>query len=459
VNEAAGGSLAAVEQSKAAAQERRATARRALEEALAAKDVDRIAEALAAARQADLGLCAETRLAQSLVDPARYIRDGLSCEDMDEMLLLPKEFRGLSEAEAIASERAACKSMSREQLQARVVELSRYLAKSRIHARPRLEEALQTRLEAADAASLRDLADALARADAAYNEVAARHLADFQAQLQRQHEEAVAAAAASAAAEAQQRLAAEEEELRALAEAALAQEQCARLSEVIAFNEGLKAVEEVLSQDEALVRQAHAYNSLSVAVLGLEDAIIAGRSAETELEALRAAAAKTDVFVVDLLARLPESSAELCKRAAAVPTEPLLRRHLASQLDHLATAAFVPPGSGLLGELLGRAFRWIYVLQPDAAPLPSQGAAGRVPEAERNLAALSFAAGPLGQGANGDTDVQRLESALSVLEGSLGGLCRERAAAWMEEARSALILRQTICAVKARVQCLNAAVL
>lgn len=454
---AARNSLAMIEQSRAGAIERRAAAQRGLEDALAAKDVGRIAEALERARQVGLGVCAATRIAQSIIDPQKVLRDGLTSKELDEMLLLPTEFRGLTEEEAIAAERAACTSMDREQLQERVVELSQYLAMSRLHARARLEQALQTRLEAADTASLKDLSDALALANAEYDEVAARDLADFEAQLQQQHEEAVASATASAVAEAQRRLDAEGEQLRCLAEASLEEVRGARLKEVISLKSGLEAVEEVLSQDEALVRQAHAYNSLSVAVLGLEDAIIAGRSAEAELEALRSAAGKADAFVAELLARLPVASAELCKRAASVPTEPLLRHQLASHLDDLADAAFVPPGSGLLGEVLGRLFRWLYILQPQALPLPSpmQHAASEVSETERNLLALGFAA----PGSHTEMDIQRLESAFIHLESSLGGRCRERAATWMAEARAALILRQTLWAVKARVQCLNAALL
>lgn len=416
--------LAHVDQSQADAAESRGAAQRALEEALRTRDLGIIAEALAGARNAGL-VSAETRMAEGLLEPAQIVRDGLSCEDLDE--LLPKELRGLSEEEAVVAERAACARLNKEELQARVVELSRYLALSRLHARPRLEQALLTRLEAADAASLRDLGEALARADAAHDEATARELAELEVELQQQHEEAVAAATVAAMAEAERAVAAEDEKLREAAEAALQQ-----------------------------VRQMNAYNSLSVAVLGLEDAITTGRSALPELEALRVAAGKADAYVEQLLVQLPESCAELCKRAAAVPTEPLLRQRLVSQLDDLAAVAFTPPGGGLLGEVLGRVFRWCYVLTPDAVPLPAPGGAPQ--EVERNLTALSCAAlSCAARETPGEVDALELETALACLEGSLGGRCRERAAAWMAELRSALILRQTLWAVKAHVQYLHAA--
>jgi len=378
------------------------------------------------------------------------------------MALMPEELRGLSPEEAERAERSGSESLSREQLEARVVELSRYLAAGRLHAKSRLEQALLTRLEAADAANLRDLGDALQRASEEREVSTKKEMQALEADLTARHEEAVQQTEKQAAEEVQALLNADMEQLRSTAQEVLAEERGKRLREVVALNSGLASLEEVLEQDAAAVQRAQIYNGLSVAALRLEEALLAGRSAAPELQALRSAASKADGFVDALLSGLPAGCAKLCQKPAAVPTEPLLRSQLGELLDDLVAAAFVPPNSGLLGGLLGRVFSWFYVLDTGALTRQSSGAAaaegGSVTEASRNLAALSESCAatkmPRQSGDEGSAD---LTQALMVLEGSLRGHCREQAAGWLAEAREALLLRQAVRTAKAKAQCLSMA--
>jgi hypothetical protein len=384
------------------------------------------------------------------------VHEGLGEEDLAELLQLPERLRGLTEEEARAAEIGACAALDRQQLQARVVELSRYLATSRLHARAWLEQALHMRLQAADAASLRDLQEALARKGEEHDEATAHELHQLQVSLHQQHNEAVTAAVQTAVAQAQERLNAQELQWREAAQAAVTEACTARLKEVVVLNSGLASVEEALAQDETLVKEAHAYTGLTVALAGFEDAMVAGRSAGAELEALRAAAARADSVVAGMLAKLPKGCLELCRRNGVLPTPPLLRYRLAAELEDWVAAALVPPRSGLLGEVFGRLLGRLYVLLPSAVPLSGISAAGGSPgttEAERNLAVLSRVATPLISGSYAGP--QAIACSLAQFESSLEGLCRQRAAAWIAEARDVLTLHQTLWAVKARVQCLN----
>jgi len=398
-----------------------------------------VGEALAEAKEAGV-TGKEVHLAEALVR-ADLRSDALSPE---RLLQLPEEFHGLDEAQARAAEQERCETLSREQLEARVIELTRLLAMARLHATARVDQALMTQLEAADAASLRSLREALASAEEDYNKAADVEYKALEEELLQKQKQEVDEAIASARAEATAALEAEREKLEASAKEAVMEARAERLPDVISLNSGLKSLEKVLLEDDAVVQRARAYNSLSAALLCLEEAILAGGGAQAELEALSKASTEVnDAFVTDLLSSLPSPAANLCRRAAPVPTEPLLRQSLSKQLGDLAAVAFIPPKSGLLGEVVGRVFRQLYILGGEPVTEDSDAAC--------NLAALGRAqhAAAAGSGV-------QLREAIQNLEATLRGSCRERGMMWLEEARAALELRQTLSAVKARVQCLNA---
>ncbi|CAE8602186.1 unnamed protein product [Polarella glacialis] len=440
--------LQSVEAERVAGLEQREGALLALRSALGGEDAAAISEALSKARKACISATSEFQLAESLSVSAR-LSEGFAEASLEKLMQLPSEFHGLNEDQAEASERARNANLGRGELEARVLELTRHLAHGRLHAQARLDQALLTQLEGADAASLRALGQALEKAGAERDQVANEEYAALEVTLRERQEAEVVKAIADAQAAAAAKLEDDRQKLLAAASQAALEAQADRLAEVVSLSSGLAALEEVLMQDEAVVQRAHAYNSLSASLLSLEDAILAGRGACTELEALRQASADVnDAFVANLLSTLPADSADLCRRAGSVPTEPLLRQRLSSQLSDLATAAFVPAGSGLLGEVIGKVFRQLYILGRDSVVLDIP----QETEASRNLAALGSAAGAVAGGGE-------LREALDRLEGSLRGTCQERASTWLEEARAALQLRQTLEAVKARVQCLNATLL
>lgn len=457
-SEAASGMFESVERSLAVGSERRAIAEDTLKAALAANDLQALIEALALARSAGLGATADVKFAESIAEPVHFIREGLRSSELEELLLLPAQLRGLSPEGAEAAELKACENFDREQLEARVVELARSLAAGRLHAKSRLEQALLTRLEQADMASLQDLGNALQRIAEQREQLAMLNLTKLKSELEQAQAVAVAQVQQDAVNEVQQLMDNEVAELETIADEVLTEERSQRLSEVVSLSKGLADVVEVVTQDAVHVQRAQAYNNISMAVLGLEDAIVSGRGAQVELEVLRVVAGQSDGFVDGILQQLPKDCADLCRRKEGVPTEPLLRQQLAARLDELAAAALTPPNSGLLGELVGRALRKLYILDPDALPRESIGgmvACSATAEASHNLAVLSRSRAAVAAPADGG--VAGLEVALAHLEGGLGGLCRERAASWLEEARTALLLRQAIRAVKARVQCLSAA--
>merc|ERR1711948_125715 len=115
------------------------------------------------------------------------------------------------------------------------------------------------------------------------------------------------------------------------------------------------------------------------------------------------------------------------------------------QLGELVTASFVPPNSGLLGELVARVFRRLYILE--APPWPNQDTANAPTVVDRNLEVLSRVANPIRR--------DELHTTLECLENSLEGLCRDRSSDWLVATRSQLLLRQMLWVAKARVQCLT----
>eukprot|EP00435_Cladocopium_sp_Y103_P034372 s128_g8.t2 len=247
-------------------------------------------------------------------------------------------------------------------------------------------------------------------------------------------------AVAQAEQEAQEQWELEREQLMQQAEEAKLEAQADRVEEVVAMRKGFDDLEAVLKKDqremrdEAIMKRAHSYSRLSAAVLSLEEALLRG-NATKELEALQQAAAEARRLRFG-----KDTGVELLARP--VPTERIhavrqkesgLRHVLSEHLSRWATAALVPPESGLLGELLGRAFRQLYILDGEDES-----------ETARNLRVLGKAAK--------HTNVRE---ALPLLD-ELQGLAAKRVEATTREARQVLHVRQTLQAVKAHVQCLNA---
>jgi len=427
--------------------ERREAAMDALLKAMDQEDYEALSQALDAAKAAGIVDGTEIHLAESLCAPLRM---PASFAELEKLLHLPQEFRGLDEAQVEAAERERCQGMNREQLEARVVELTRLLAMGRLHAKARVEQALLTHVEAVDAASLQSLGKALTCVCESFDKASEASLAELKAELRQQQEAAVAQATAEAQAEGQKILEAEQEAIMAAAQATIQEASGERLAEVVSLSSGLQSLEKVLAQDEAVVQRSRAFNSLSAALLCLEDAVLANRGAKAELQALRRAAAEVDdAFVTNLLSSMPAAAAQLCHRASPVPTEPVLRQSLSAKLGDLASAALVPPGRGLLGEVIGKVFSFMYVLDGEPTGVPQDS------EVSKNLLALGRARRAAASGSHA-----QLREALEDLEVTLRGTCQERAGpAWLDEARATLQLRQTLSAVKARVQCLRSTLL
>lgn len=427
--------VASAESSRLAGIEQRNAAKQALRDAVESKDFAQLQLALAAANEACLGTCAESELAESLVTPSLQLRRALQ----------PAAEATASAAEAAESEFAATADMSEDELRSRVIELSRCVAAGRLYGKVRLEEVLATNLEAAEACSLEIAEEGLKRLKADLDEQALNYYAELETGLIEQHADTVANRKAEASRDAEERLANEDADMQEVSDTTVAFMKSLHLDEVISFSSGLKCTQEAVDDEQSEVERYYARNGLSQALVILEDSILAGRSCEAELEAVRLAAGKADSFVADMLANLPSGCMTLCQQGA-VPTEDAIKKHLPTQLHELASRALLPPGGGLAAELIACFFRNLYVVNSEAHVAVS-GEDGAAQEVRRSLDAISRLAQAKSPG--------ELEEALLHLEGSLTGSCVEEAKEWLHETRCALLLRQAIWAAKARVQCLT----
>jgi hypothetical protein len=448
VKQASASVLECIDGERRSSEVRRADAVWALREAMATREPARIEEAWKAARASAADVCAETRLAESVVEPAKFLRDGLQCGELSEILLVPDELRGLTEEAAVAAERAACANMDVEQLRTRVTALSRYLAASRLHARSRLEAALLDQLEAAEEHSLQKLEEGLVALAEERDKSAAETLAALDADLQKLHAESVADAKAKAEAEINAMLDAERTRLQEEIRAAVLAERGLRIHEVLKARVDLHDLEEVLQKDAAvLLGSVQDHGTLALATVSLEEAVASDKSASVEFDTLLATAERVDSFSAHVLQALPSSSKALCCHAGPIPARSLLVQRFTNEIDDLAAAAFVPPGGGLFAQIVGRIFRWCYRFDNEATPPEPVSS-----EMRRNLEVLASASAGAREQNSDD-----LSLALATVESSLVGELAVRSGPALAEIRSALLVRQALLALKARVHCLSSA--
>lgn len=444
--EAAELSLARLEQARFAAVEKRSSAKKALSEAIESKNCVQLQAALASAQEANLGTCAETELAQSLTAQSLLLQEALRGSNL---IASPAELRGLSGADAAAAELASSAEMTEDQLRNRVVELAGWVAAGRLHARGRLEEVLAMQLEVADERSLRSLEEGLKRLSADNDEVAEKDFEEMDASLHSLHNEAVTATRMEASRAAAEVLAASKASMDENTDDLIAAARSQYLEEVVGSAKGFQHVEDVVGSEAARIENFQARVGLSAAVLGLEEAIMAGRKCDKEFQNLQSAAGQADSFVSELFESLPEGCKAIC-REGDVPTEETIRKRLPSQLRNIATAAFLPPGGGMAAEIMAHLFRGTYFLGCEANSAASEDKA--TTEIQNNLSAISR----VFQATESGTVRGELEEALLHLDAALTGRCREAASKCIADTRSALLLRQALWAAKARVWCLTA---
>lgn len=159
---------------------------------------------------------------------------------------------------------------------------------------------------------------------------------------------------------------------------------------------------------------------------------------------LQAAQNDSSGFVAKLLAALPEAPA-----ATNDLTVSGIRQSFDQQLPTLAAAALTPPAEGIFGRLVtasfGRVLAAAFDLRPGAEPEatesdPSEGA-------RQNLAKLALSARCL--------DAGDAAGALQTIE-ELTGDCGRVAQPWAQRMRQALLVQQTLRALCAKAECLNA---
>eukprot|EP00405_Crypthecodinium_cohnii_P021035 CAMPEP_0206475482 /NCGR_PEP_ID=MMETSP0324_2-20121206/34105_1 /ASSEMBLY_ACC=CAM_ASM_000836 /TAXON_ID=2866 /ORGANISM="Crypthecodinium cohnii, Strain Seligo" /LENGTH=600 /DNA_ID=CAMNT_0053950847 /DNA_START=85 /DNA_END=1887 /DNA_ORIENTATION=+ len=433
--------------------EKRAAARAKLQEAMDGEDPQTILAALAEAKAAGLGVDSTVRLAETLAGVATVSATSPDGQ-LDEMLqLLPKEMQGLSVESAESAERDLASSMDRAALEARVVELSRYLATGRLHAKTRLEQALLSRLEAADEKGMQDLADSIKTLESERDAALEVTKGKLESELKAVHQEAVEKGKEDAAEYVGNLLVSDMKQLTQVARDIFYEERSKRTDEVVAQSVGFTELEEALQGDIEAVKKARGAASLASVAIALEDALAnASRDARAELSAFKVAATEAGSCVSQALAGLPEASLKLCEKSEPVPTVVTLREDLARNLKEFVAAAFIAPGSGILGELKGRFWADVFLTASRWEPLRQLLTPSTLDDPEGNLEVLSKGY----EAIRSKGSLSELTETVLLLESSLKGLSHERSAPWLAKAREVLLLRQALYIAKAQAQCLNA---
>lgn len=391
----------------------RLEARREISEALAARDAVRTAKAMLMLQRAALDPLEEAAVARSNLEAA-----AMKDEPVDNM--------------AKHVEFAA--DIPAHDLQSRIKTMTADLAAEWSGSPEDFKRRLSDRLFALEESSLRELHDELVKADEHREEIHSEQLREQSDKCQEQLEEVVAGEAAKATVVADAELASDDADILHVCADMMMDELGSGLDRIALLSLEMASIQKAMSGEEALVRRLHRHNAFSSAVSKLERTLLNGRYANADLKALRGEASSADVFSALLLSMLPPSVEEYCCHPCS-PTEAVLRQRLAGETKGLAATAFAP-GSGLLSELIGQTFAWLYILDADAHPPHAS------PEAARNLAVLNRAA-----------QAPDVRSAVLELETGLTGSCKEQASPILAETRAALELRQVLAAVSARVRC------
>lgn len=439
---------------------RKAAALGALEDAVASRLPRNCEEALAEARAAGVAPCPASEMASLLAQnrPAyRALADQISSRIAADDIC-----SGLSADDVALAEADAAATMDAEALCRRAAELARALVVNHQLLSRRVEAALpQAGAELSEACALRAAAT-LGNFKAEMKVGAEAKVQELHAAFEKRAEEAAAQARARVREMAEARtlaLRAVGEEQRHQAVASAREALAERLGKL---SEQLQAVGALEADTRGPHRLAGASRSLSRVLLG-ESCSLGGRgrawSPVLASPLGNGDASAADAFASRLIASLPP---EVARSTGEEGQSEALGRRFAVELPGLVSMAFTPPAAGLLGSLLaaalGRIFGAVFSLhgeKPGDVGQPTPPLGGRfcaaTEEAEdilrRNLSALSRAAHLLERG--------KLEGALAEIERDLRGACREKAGAWMEEARRVLLLQQISRALWARARCLN----
>jgi len=244
---------------------------------------------------------------------------------------------------------------------------------------------------------------------------------------------------------------AERARLQADIQAALIAERGLRVNEATKARAGLDILEEVLRRDAvALLRRAQDHGTLALAIVCLEHAVESAAGASVELDRLVATAERVDNFSAKVLQAMPSDSKALFRQCGAIPTQSSLVQRFIAEVENLALASLVPPGGGLLAEMVGRIFWWCYVFDATATPSEQVGSTSEASTTRQNLEVLASAAS---HARGGHSDA--LSQALVNVEASLSDEVAVRSATGFKEIRNALLMRQALLALKSRAHCLS----
>jgi len=431
---------------------RRAAARAALEAAIACKSVAACAEALAEAKDAEVEPCPAMELAAILAEaPAHKLMASELAAQIAAQRLRP-EARVLSIEDLIAAEESAAATMGVEQLHHRVAELAAAIVTNQKSLSRQLEE----RLIAAED----ELTDACARrADRTLRHFSEeRTLVDqaHRSKITELHRQRKEAAIREGVTRVKEDACASVENFRREARGVIDADIAATREEIHKQLLGLQG-----HLADLAVIDTHGLSSKHVAAAA---ARVAGAAATGDSTTLlqEYANATADGFAARLLACVAGETAQRHRRTESAPGLRDVQCSFDGELGNFVAAAFaMPGGEGILNKFVSHAvgciFSKLYVpggYLPCAQQPPASGADGKneegTPEAVRqNLAALSFAARLIKRG--------NVRGALEELDTQLTGACRRQAAAWMDEARHAVLVVQATNALQARARCLNAA--
>jgi len=348
--------------------------------------------------------------------------------------------QGLTAEDVVAAERDSSETLSEEKLKARVVELAMAIVTTHRHMTEKLgQEMVVTEQELQESSAQREeLAhknlnqeyDLVDQAKAAkLTEIYNARTEEAKAQLMKKSQDVTEVLLES------------ERNVAALRDAVFVQDQALDL------NSRLTSLDAPVDDIRSLDERGISYKQRAAATVVASAAAVASTHGAVPSDDLTA----SDIFASRLLRALPEETA----RRGKVQAVDELRKDFDSQLHGMVAAAFSLPYGGFLSwamsTAVGRTFASIYIVRGGSASGGVPPGVGENDVVRRNLGALSRAARHLERG--------ELSGAVGELDAELTGLCRGRAAAWMQEARHALLVQQAARALQARARCLNATLL
>mmetsp|Transcript_75408 Transcript_75408/g.157190 ORF Transcript_75408/g.157190 Transcript_75408/m.157190 type:complete len:749 (+) Transcript_75408:99-2345(+) len=424
---------------------RRDAAMKTLEDALTDRSPEVCAKAVQVALESGVEPCPSLELAKILANPTGLVQ-ALAQEGSDRLKVMHQAY-GVSVKDFAEAAAATAASMSDEELQAEASRLAGDIVRNyTLHHAELLKELpiVEATLHKASKERVTNTVDAFT---VAREEMEAQKLASLEESYRKQKEAVLQQIKDEAEDEAEvKRRDQHETAMKTLGDKVILERETLQ-GRLQGLHEPVKMLVELAQTNTFPQQQAYVAQQLASSLLSLQTALAEGNPCKDKLDALsKIDSEEVSPFVKLVLASMP---ADTLKRASKhVATESELRHNFSSELAAYKAVALSPPTGGIFGHiwagLRGHLLARFYSL-PGASRLPLPPGTP-TEEAESNLTTLAAAAKLVEAGDFG--------AAVVALEG-LNGACRQYALKWVQQARDALILAQSMRALQAQANCLT----